>query len=80
MKVMEKQLADANQTIEELKQQIKQKDDNMTNLQKSLATLEDRVKPMEEFWKDIEAIRKAKVVKHPDGTLELKTREDDTQK
>jgi integrase/uncharacterized coiled-coil protein SlyX len=79
MKIMEKQLADANQTIEELKQQIKQKDENVTDLQKSLSTLEDRVKPMEKFWKDIQKIRYSKVIEHPDGTLELKTEETDTQ-
>jgi uncharacterized coiled-coil protein SlyX len=79
MKILEKQLTDANQTIEELKQQINQKDENMTNLQKSLSTLEDRVKPMEKFWKDIQKIRYSKVIEHPDGTLELKTEETDTQ-
>jgi integrase/uncharacterized coiled-coil protein SlyX len=79
MKIMEKQLTDANKTIEELKQQIKQKDENMTDLQRSLTSLEDRVKPMEEFWKDIQGIRNSKVIKHPDGTLELKTEETDTQ-
>ena len=79
MKIMEKQLIDANQTIEELKQQIKQKDENVTDLQKSLSALEDRVKPMEEYWKGVEKIRYSKVIGHPDGALELKTEETDTQ-
>ena len=79
MKILEKQLTDANKTIEELRQQIKQKEDNVTSLQKSLSALEDRVKPLEAFWKDIEAVRNSKIIKHPDGTLEFKTEDTNEQ-
>jgi len=79
MITLEKTLAEANKTIEELRQQIKQKNDNEANLQSSMKTLEDRVKQMEEFMKDIQAIQNSKVVKQPDGTQELKKEEAKTQ-
>jgi integrase/uncharacterized coiled-coil protein SlyX len=75
MKVLEKQLTDANKTIEELQQQVKQKDSTVANLQSSLSTLETRVKQMEEYWKGVQAIQNSKDVIHPDGTLELKKEE-----
>lgn len=78
MKTLEKKLADANKTIEELQQQVKQKDSNVANLQSSVSTLETRVKQMEEYWKDVQAIQNSKVVKHPDGALELKKEETKT--
>jgi uncharacterized coiled-coil protein SlyX len=80
MKLLDKKLADANKTIEELQQQIKQKDANVVNLQSSLSKLEERTKLLEEFWKGIGTIRHGKITELPDGTLVINTKESEAQK
>jgi integrase/uncharacterized coiled-coil protein SlyX len=78
MKTLEKKLTDANKTIEELQQQVKKKDESVVNLQSSLSALETRVKPLEDYWKYIEKMRKAKVIKNKDGSRQLQMEETET--